>query len=471
MHTPALRAAPMLACAQLLLASASQAQVCTLPDAYEPNETCAAAAQLVLPSPSGADGLLLFEELTLPVGDVDEFTIDVPSGTTYEVVVWTQAPSPGPSENLLSLSSTRGSACGGTRLESAVPVTPPGFPGPPVTPVDSSRRIPLMNGTDATLRYTVRVEQMFAANCVSYALRVDDRTEHYAALLDEERYPNLGHDSCADPAPVPENVGVNVNLAPGRATYIESRLSAGETMRILLDPVQLAIGGVPLKVELHDGDAPCAIGTPPLLSATFYPGDDWPELLYGNDGTSTQQVLTRISQLPGPHAVSQQNVLFTTRSRSGFISSSCVGHSLLTGVCPCDNPSVSLHEEGCRNSTGVGAVLDANGSPRVLADDLLLSLRGLPAGTVGVLFHQTSGGVPPSTAPFFDGMWCLSRAASALHTISADATGMWSTSAPLASDVGASPHTHSILQAWYRDGDGPCGTGSNTTNTVWVSWR
>src|SRR4029079_1830678 len=55
----------------------------------------------------------------------------------------------------------------------------------------------------------------------------------------------------------------------------------------------------------------------------------------------------------------------------------CLGDGSSATICPCSNTVPLSHTSGCRNSTGVGAHLEAVGSAVVGADSVQLQVTGL----------------------------------------------------------------------------------------------
>ena len=76
-------------------------------------------------------------------------------------------------------------------------------------------------------------------------------------------------------------------------------------------------------------------------------------------------------------------------------------YCLCASDAPCGNEDA---EAGCANSTGAGARLDALGSPSIEADDMLLSVTGLPSRSRGVLFM---GSPRDELKPFRGGQLCV----------------------------------------------------------------
>ena len=80
----------------------------------------------------------------------------------------------------------------------------------------------------------------------------------------------------------------------------------------------------------------------------------------------------------------------------------CIGDS----GCPCFNDTPAAEQAGCANSTGGGAKLRGAGSASAAADDLTLSLSGLPANRFAIVFFGPTIEATPSV--FGDGLRCVS---------------------------------------------------------------
>lgn len=139
-----------------------------------------------------------------------------------------------------------------------------------------------------------------------------------------------------------------------------------------------------------------------------------------------------------------------------------------TGIpCPCGNPG--LAGQGCANSTGVGAALDARGSASVTANSLVFTGLDLPPGTPALLF-QGDGTTPGGGLPFGDGLRCVGGGIRRLGLRASDPTGS-ATWGPGLAGLGAwSAGSTQYFQVWYRDPSGPCAVGFNLSHGVEVSF-
>lgn len=139
---------------------------------------------------------------------------------------------------------------------------------------------------------------------------------------------------------------------------------------------------------------------------------------------------------------------------------------------PCGNDDGSA---GCSNSTGQGAVLQANGSNSVGADDLLLTASPLPAQQPAYLLMGAD-----SVSVFLrDGLRCVDGGGGSLYGFTAvsDSSGSLTYGPGLVGTSSGFGSGGTILagatwnfQVWYRDLAGPCGQGTNLSSSVLVTF-
>lgn len=135
--------------------------------------------------------------------------------------------------------------------------------------------------------------------------------------------------------------------------------------------------------------------------------------------------------------------------------------------CPCGNNAGA--NDGCMNSTGNGAELVPGGSPSLAADDLRFQVVDLPATQPVLLFAGLNAVNGGQGLPLADGLRCAGGAIQRIgvHTSSVQGEALWDPG--VLGGHGWSSGTTVHFQAWYRDPNGPCGSGSNLTNGVAVS--
>lgn len=130
--------------------------------------------------------------------------------------------------------------------------------------------------------------------------------------------------------------------------------------------------------------------------------------------------------------------------------------------CPCNNPGST--GQGCANSTGHGASLDADGSPSVAADDLTLVASGMPPHVSVLLFQGTTQVQGGAGSVFGDGLRCAGGVVKRFTVQATDASGAATWGPGLAASGGWSAGLTENFQATYRNHGGPCGSGFNLSS-------
>lgn len=145
----------------------------------------------------------------------------------------------------------------------------------------------------------------------------------------------------------------------------------------------------------------------------------------------------------------------------------CPGDGSLI-ACPCMNESALGAGEGCLNSTGVGGILYTTGTSIVALDDLVFHAAqgrpGMPAMIVQ--------GASLISIPFKDAVYCMGGPTERVEVLFLDAVGSGSTTGSIVTG-GSIPIVGGVryYQLWYRDPMfSPCGTGSNFTQGLKITW-
>lgn len=137
-------------------------------------------------------------------------------------------------------------------------------------------------------------------------------------------------------------------------------------------------------------------------------------------------------------------------------------------ICPCGN--LGGNGEGCGNSTGQGALLEATGSVSVSADDLRLDCNKMAPGGMSVLF---SGGLTLNGGNglvFGDGLRCAGSQIRRLgiRLVDGSAAANWSSNLSAVGQWSAGDTR--VFQVWYQDAAGPCSSGFNTSQAISLSF-
>ena len=141
------------------------------------------------------------------------------------------------------------------------------------------------------------------------------------------------------------------------------------------------------------------------------------------------------------------------------------------GSSPCGNPDPNA---GCANSTGQGAKLAATGTTVLSADDLVLTTTQVGPNLNGILFMGTTAIAP---LPLGDGLRCTGGTTFRFPFMSSGAAGTFVNGPGLAAQSATFPAGFQFLaggswtfQQWFRDPTGPCGSSSNLSSAISVTF-
>jgi hypothetical protein len=150
-----------------------------------------------------------------------------------------------------------------------------------------------------------------------------------------------------------------------------------------------------------------------------------------------------------------------------------VGFCYADSVCPCGNAGTGA--AGCANSAGTGGWISPSGSASVTADDLMLSVSGLPPSKFGLVFM---GDAQIQALPLADGMRCVGGSLFRFGARLSDSAGVLTEGPGIVgwtwNNLGSAGHILAgdtwSFQCWYRDPKGPCGTGSNVSSALAITF-
>ena len=158
---------------------------------------------------------------------------------------------------------------------------------------------------------------------------------------------------------------------------------------------------------------------------------------------------------------------------TGFYKTFCYGSGADGSIgvdCPCGNTVPVGTFAGCKNRTGNGASLDPTGNPSVSQDTLVLTASGAPTGAHGFFF---AGHAMRSSTVLGNGVRCIQgpfvRLSKVAHSSAQDSIPPPNTP-PISQLLNVAPGDVTFFQFLYRDLNGPCNGGANTSNAVLVIW-
>ena len=146
-------------------------------------------------------------------------------------------------------------------------------------------------------------------------------------------------------------------------------------------------------------------------------------------------------------------------------------------LCPCGNndPKAGCGNSGFDGNPATGASVSASGSPSVRADDLVLTVSGMKANKIGVLYV----GPGPDSSPAGAGRRCIGGGLQHYPVRKADSAGQLQYGPGEIVSLAASfpmgfqplPGETWYYQVFYLDPQGPCGATFNATEAVSVLWE
>jgi hypothetical protein len=274
-------------------------------------------------------------------------------------------------------------------------------------------------------------------------------------------------------APMPGTRIEELAFVDGQLYAVHGREDGGMLNRAQLQRLDLTTGeAVDLGPELQSVSAHC------LFLVSLPEASQWSML--SGPGTvafaeptalSTQARFSRPGVYVLELAVSTPGgtVTDTVTVTSAGYEAFCYGDG--TGApCPCGNEAAL--GEGCANSTGAGGLLRNIGGVSAGADDAVLEASQLPAGKAGILFAGVSTKNGGLGKPWGDGLRCAKGLPTVRFPLKVSGPGgtiVQATPVALAKGFITAGSTW-YVQCWHRDLPSPCGTQTNLTSGIAITF-
>ena len=437
-------------CSDYSLVISIVANPCLAPvdDGFEENDTCGAAVSLA----AGAQAGLFVSET-----DADYYAISVAAGdiltvdATYSTVVGGD----------VDLRLYDDAACS-NEVDSD-------------TPTDGTTQVEWTNTTGAAQTMYLLAEVAVGDDCNDYDLNV-------ALVPDPCLQPGADdsfeeNDDCASAVPITSGFSqTGLFVSKSDQDYYSFSMADGDTVTIdmlFIDDVS------DCDIRLYDdasiGAGVCGGDNGSDYVATSTSTNDNEQIIFTNTTGSTMTYYLRCYAWDSSFNDGDCNTydLMVDIVGSSPATAMCFGDGTadIGGgpiSCPCGNESTLGAGEGCNSSLGFGAVLSASGTNVVSNDDMVFSMiQGRPNQPSLLVQGASLTGIP-----FKDGVFCTGNPTERLEVVTLDATGAGSTTVSIVTEGNLAPGDVRYYQQWYRDPGGvsPCGSGSNFSQGLMVTW-
>ena len=327
-------------------------------------------------------------------------------------------------------------------------------------------QVSAVNATGAPVTWTVVVtaDDGVAASCRTYDMSVALTPDPCFSTPDDVFEDN---DDCASATPLTAGTQTGLFASFADPDYYGFVMAPGGTVQL---DMSMTGGAGDLDMFLFEVGGNCA-------SLTEVASDSgagaFHSILYTNTSGSTMTYVLQVT----PWWTDDCNTYDLTTTLTGHLpgTPTCFGDGTYDAgsgpvACPCGNDAPAGSGVGCRSSLGKGARLEAAGSAIVANDDLRFLVRGARPHQPSMLVQGGS----LIAQPFKDGILCVGNPTERLEIVPLDATGDGTSTVSIVQE-GAIPGPGATrwYQQWFRDPGGvsPCGSGSNFTNAIAVTWN
>jgi hypothetical protein len=430
--------------AALVFNGAALAQ-CPAADAFEPNDDCASATAL-------AAGITLNLTAERPLGTEaygDYYTITVPASTQLDVTCFhTQVTG----DIDLYLYSDLGCS---VQVDSGLSTT-------------DNEDVTWQNNTAAAVTVTMKTRYWdgfggptgWTCDDYSFDILLSPIVPSGCAIQpDDALAPNQ---DCNTAAPLTNGLQTGLWVFKTAPDYFSVVVPDGGT--IIVDALFSDAAG-DIDMELYDSLANCAADISVDYSGSV---SDNENVTHTNISGGPLTYYVHVYQF---NSTSNQDC--NTYDLNVDVTSPVLGTAMCFGdgsliACPCGNESTLGAGEGCKNSLGYGSILSAGGSASVAADDITFTVTQARPNQTGMLVQ----GSTLISVPFKDGVLCAGNPTDRLEVVTTDAAGTATTVTSIVTSGAVAPGDTRWYQIWSRDPGGvsPCGTGSNFTNGMEITY-
>ncbi len=442
-----LRVAGLAAAAALLNAAPALAQ-CPADDLFEDNDDCASAAV----APLGLTSGLVVQGAANATGlDNDYWVIQgVPAGQILTVdVLFTDAVGD------IDVTLYDDAACS-VYADGSASTT-------------DNEQVSATNASGATKDYYLEVRAYGTTfDCNDYSLQVSVASDPCTNPLADDGLED--NDDCANAVPMVDGLTTSLFVSKTDEDFYEVSVADGDTLTV---DIFFSDATADVDLYLYDDAVTCGDLTS-YLARGFSATDDeqvsWTNTS-GAVATYYVQVVVYNSTLNGD---CNDYDLSIAGSGGVLATSFCLGDGTAdvgSGLvaCPCGNESALGAGEGCQSSLGYGAILSTAGTATVANDDLSFTVVQARPSQPSLLVQ----GSTLIAVPFKDGILCMGNPTERIEIVFLDANGAGTTTASIVAEGNVSPGDTRYYQQWFRDPGGvsPCGSGSNFSQGLIVSWN
>jgi hypothetical protein len=408
--------------------------VAALDDSFEPNDSCAAAVALA----AGAHPGLFASE-----ANGDFYTVTVPPSEILTVdVAYVSGVNADPDLYLYDDLACANQVDVAFSFGGAGQVTWGNASAAPVTIV-----------------LEVRVDP--GAGCNNYDLNVVTAPDPCLDPLADDSFED--NDDCATAVPMNDGLYPGLFVSKADEDFYEVTVADLDTLTVNLF---FATATADIDVYLYDDLVGCGDLTSYLVRG--FTGSDDETITWTNSTGGTQTYYVQVVVWASSSGECNNYDLEIIGSGGSFATPMCFGDGS-TVACPCANESALGAGEGCNSSLGFGAILTANGSASVAADDISFTTTQARPNQPSMLVQ----GASLIGTPFKDGVLCTGTPTERVEVVFLDANGEGTTVTSIVTNGVVSPGDTRYYQQWYRDPGGvsPCGNGSNFTNGLTVIYN